>query len=433
MILLSNLAGLPAFLLAMYLLWTGSFDASVRWFATVGLLILWGSLTAVLRAMLVRPIRSLSSVLTALRHGDFSIRTRVPRSLRGPLALAYQEANQLEAMLREQRLGAVEATALLKRVLEEIDVAVFAFDENEELRLLNRAGERLLGQPATRVLGESATQLHLREGLDGPAPRTIEINLAGGQGRWELKRTTIRQEGAPLKLLVLSDLSRALREEERQAWKRIIRVLSHEINNSLAPIKSIAGSLGSLMRRQPAPEDLESNLTGGLKVIAGRSESLGRFMAAYARLARLPAPKLRSTDIEPLIRRNAALETRIQVEVADGPAVQVMGDPDQLDQLLINLVRNAADASLESRGGVTVRWRILDEAMLEILVEDEGPGLDDTANLFVPFYTTKPGGSGIGLALCQQIAEGHRGSVALHNREPRGVAAVLSLPLDPGD
>ena len=432
MILLSNLAGLPAFLLAMFLLWTGSFDASVRWLATVGLLILWGSLTAVLRAMLVRPIRSLSSVLTALRHGEFSIRTRVPRSLRGPLALAYQEANQLEAILREQRLGAVEATALLRRVLEEIDVAVFAFDENEELRLLNRAGERLLGQPATRVLGRSASQLHLREGLAGRAPRTIEINLAGGQGRWELKRTTIRQEGAPLKLLVLSDLSRALREEERLAWKRIIRVLSHEINNSLAPIKSIAGSLRTLMRRQPAHEELRSDLTGGLKVIAGRAESLGRFMAAYAQLARLPAPELRSTAIEPLIRRNAALETRIRVEVAGGPAVQVMGDPDQLDQLLINLVRNAADAALESRGGVTVRWRVLDDAMLEVLVEDEGPGLEDTANLFVPFYTTKPGGSGIGLALCQQIAEGHGGWLALHNREPRGALAILSLPLDPG-
>ncbi len=431
MILLSNLAGLPAFLLAMFLLWTGSFDTSVRWLATAVLLILWGSLTAVLRAMLVRPIRSLSSVLTALRHGDFSIRARAPRSLRGPLALAYQEANQLEAVLREQRLGAVEATALLRRVLEEIDVAVFAFDENEELRLLNRAGERLLGQSATRVLGTSATRLHLREGLDGPAPRTIEINLAGGQGRWELKRTTIRQEGAPLQLLVLSDLSRALREEERLAWKRIIRVLSHEINNSLAPIKSIAGSLRTLMGRQPAPRQLRSDLAGGLKVISGRAESLGRFMAAYAQLARLPAPELAPTPIEPLIRRNVALETRLEVEVTGGPAVQVMGDPDQLDQLLINLVRNAADAALESRGGVTVRWRTVDEAWLEVHVEDEGPGLEDTANLFVPFYTTKPGGSGIGLVLCQQIAEGHGGRLALHNREPRGAVAVLSLPLHP--
>ena len=229
----------------------------------------------------------------------------------------------------------------------------------------------------------------------------------------------------------MSDLSRALREEERQAWKRIIRVLSHEINNSLAPIKSIAGSLRTLMHRDPAPAKLDGDLEGGLKVIASRAESLGRFMAAYAQLARLPPPEMVPTNVEPWIRRNAALETRLHVEVTGGPPARVMGDPDQLDQLLINLVRNAADASLESGGGVTVRWRIRDGVSLEVLVEDEGPGLEDTSNLFVPFYTTKPGGSGIGLALSQEIADGHGGGLALRNREPRGAVAMLSLSLAP--
>ena len=428
-ILLSHLAGLPAFLLAMYLLWTGEFGTSARWLATAGLLALWGSLTAVLRARLVRPIRALSSVLVALREGDFSLRARVPGSLKGPLASAFQEANQLETVLREQRLGAVEATALLRRVLEEIDVAVFAFDANEELRLLNRAAERLLGRPAQDVLEKKAADLRLAELLSGSASRTLEVHLPGGQGRWELKRTVIRQDGAPLKLVVLSDLSRALREEERQAWKRIIRVLSHEINNSLAPIKSIAGSLGSLMRRNPPLMDLNKELAGGLKVIAGRAESLGRFMADYAKLARLPAPALVPTSIEPLVGRSAALETRLPVEIRGGPPARIMADPDQLDQLLINLVRNAADAALGCGGGVAVRWRIRNREVLEVLVEDEGPGLDETANLFVPFFTTKPGGSGIGLTLCRQIAEGHSGSLTLSNRESGGAVATLSLPL----
>ena len=430
--LLSLLAGMPAFLLAMILLWRGSFAPSVQWLWT-GILILLGvAFTSLLRVRLVRPLHALSNVLSALREGDFSLRTRPPRSPGGPLALAFREANQLESMLREQRLGAVEASALLKRVLEEIDVAVFAFDRREELRLLNRAGERLLKEPSSVVLGKSAEQLRLRHGLTGPAPRTIEIGLPGGQGRWELKRTVIRQEGEPLRLLVLSDLSRALREEERQAWRRIIRVLGHEINNSLAPIKSIAGSLRTLMGRKEPPPQLRREMNAGLKVIAGRAESLGRFMAAYAQLARLPTPELVSTEVEPLMLRTAALETRLPVEVTGGPAVRVMADPDQIDQLLINLLRNAADAALETGGGVRVSWQVLN-GTVDVHIEDDGPGLQDTANLFVPFYTTKPGGTGVGLALCQQIAEGHGGCLALLNRDEGGVVAVLSLPLGGGE
>ena len=393
-------------------------------------MILWIALTAVLRERLLRPIQTLSNVLAALREGDFSIRTRVDVESDDPLSLAFHEANQLEAVLREQRLGAVEATAHLERVLEEIDVAVFAFDEEEKLRLANRAGERLLGQKAGSLLGKSATELKLQDALTGPAPRTLEVNQPGGQGRWELKRTTIRQEGFPLKLLVLSDLSRALREEERLAWKRIIRVLSHEINNSLAPIKSIAGSLQNLLPAADLPEDVEPDVTGGLRVISGRAESLGRFMASYAQLARLPSPDLRDMAVEPWIRRCAALETRVSVEVIPSTDVTIRADPDQLEQLLINLIRNAADAVEGGDGGVRVTWRVR-KNRLYVFVEDEGPGLEETENLFVPFFTTKPGGSGIGLALSQQIAEGHGGTLTLRNRRPHGAVARLTLPLDP--
>jgi nitrogen fixation/metabolism regulation signal transduction histidine kinase len=429
-VVLALLAALPGIVVSLVFLWVGPYSTGLQWTATVFLIGGWAGFTYALRERVVRPLQTLSNMLAALREGDFSIRVRGGGS-RGALALTYSEANALEEVLRDQRLGAVEATALLRKVLEEVDLAVFAFDEDETLRLLNRAGEALLGQPSRRVIGTSAAELRLQETLSGIAPRTLELNHPGGTGRWELRRTVVRQEGHPLRLIILSDLSRALRGEERQAWKRIIRVLSHEINNSLAPIKSIAGSLQGLTRRGGLPPDLDADVESGLKVIAGRAESLGRFMASYAQLARLPEPQLAAVDVNALVRRIAAIETRVEVGVHPGPDLTIQADADQLEQLLINLVRNAVDAALETAGGVEVSWSVAGNR-LHVVVADEGPGLPaETGNLFVPFYTTKPGGGGIGLALCRQIAEGHGGTLTLEGSpEGRGARARLTIPLD---
>ena len=428
--LLGLLVGLPGVVTALALLLLGDFSARLQWTAGVGLVLTWLGLTIALREQVVRPLGTLANMLAALKEGDFSIRARVGDGS-DALSLAYLEVNALEETLRNQRLGAVEATETLRKVLEEIDVAVFAFDPGSTLRIVNRAGERLLGQPADRLIGRTAGELRLDEALGGVAPRTLEVAFPGGAGRWELRRSVVRQEGYPLQLIALSDLSRALREEERQAWKRIIRVLSHEINNSLAPIKSISGSLESMLRRTDLGPDLEEDVHRGLEVISTRAESLGRFMATYAKLARLPQPELAEVDVPALVRGVAHLETRLAVEVVGGPELRIQADPDQLEQALINLVGNAVDATLEAGGGaVHLRW-LVRAGKLHLLVEDEGPGLSDSGNLFVPFYTTKPGGSGIGLVLSRQIAEGHGGSLDLENRgEGRGVRARLVLPMD---
>jgi two-component system nitrogen regulation sensor histidine kinase NtrY len=428
LLLLALAGGLPGTVLALLFVWLDPHSLKLRWTVTLFGVFLWGWLAANLRDRVVRPLQTLANLLSALREGDFSLRARESPEA-DALSQVIHEVNAIGEVLREQRLGAVEAAALLHRVVNEVDVAVFAFDDKGQLRLVNRAGERLLAESGERLLGKPAEDLGLTGLLDGEVSRTLALTFPGGPGRWEIRRSNFREGGLPHRLLVISDLSQTLREEERQAWKRLIRVLGHELNNSLAPIHSMAGTLASLLTRDPAPEDWKEDMQHGLEVIGNRSEALIRFMAAYARLARLPPPRPAPFELAALIRRTATLETRLPVYVEKGPEVSIEADADQVEQLLINLIRNAVDASLLTNGGVGVGWR-LDGTHVEVRVEDEGPGLSNTENLFVPFYTTKPGGTGIGLALSRQIAEAHGGTLTLENRTPEpGCEALLRLPV----
>lgn len=424
-LLIAVVAAAPAVVSAMLLLWRGDFTPKLQW--TVTLFIVVAGLIGLgsLYERVVRPLQTLSNVLAALREGDYSLRAR-GAGAEDSLGLVYLEANALADTLRGQRLGALEATGLLRTVMAEIDAAVFAFEEDGTLRLVNRGGERLLSQPPERLLGRSAEALGLAECLTGETPRVLERG-GGETRRWELRRSAFRQDGRTHQLVLLTDVSRTLQTEERQAWQRLIRVLSHEINNSLAPIRSLAGSLQNILTR--GSPDAADDLRQGLDIIEHRADALGRFMAAYARLARLPRPTRRPMPVEPWIRRVAALEQRLGVAIVPGTDTTIVADADQLDQLLINLVRNAADAAIEvGHRQVSVTWHSA-ESGLEVLVEDDGPGIGETPNLFVPFYTTKPGGSGIGLALSRQIAEAHGGSLRLENREAGGCRAVLWMPL----
>jgi nitrogen fixation/metabolism regulation signal transduction histidine kinase len=430
-LLIALLAGLPGVAIALALLWFGDYSPRLRWTLTLVTVGVWTVLCASLRERVVFPLQTLSNLLAGLREGDSSIRAR-GADVNDPLGEVMLEANLLAQTLRDQRLDALEATALLRKVMAEIDVAVFTFDDQARLRLVNRAGQRLLGLPVERLLNRTADDLHLVGCLRGDTPPIAEMAFPGGSGRFDVRTTQFRQGGLPHRLLVLSDVSQSLRDEERQAWQRLMRVLGHEINNSLAPIKSIAGSLESLLARDPLPADWASDARRGLSVIATRSEALGRFTASYARLAKLPRPRFEPTAITTLARRVASLEPRRPIDVQPGPDLVIDADPDQLEQLLINLVRNAVDAALETGGGVTMTWSATD-AWLDLRVEDEGPGPPATANLFVPFFTTKPGGSGIGLVLSRQIAEGHGGSLHLEARMPApGSSARLRLPLRQG-
>jgi two-component system, NtrC family, nitrogen regulation sensor histidine kinase NtrY len=422
-------AALPAVIALLALLWLEPHAAKVRWTLTLVCVGAWTLLVLELRDQVARPLQTISNLLAALREGDFSIRGRHARK-DDALGVAIAEANVLAETLRRERYGALEASALVRKMMEAIEVALFVFDADGVLTLCNRAAARLVGAAPEALTGRPAAQLGLGALLDGDTPRTLSLTLGGMPRQLEVRRGPVRQEGRPHTLVVATDLSRALRAEERHAFERLVRVLGHEINNSLAPIRSIAESLRARVGR-PRDDDaeLDADLQQGLEVIERRAEALGRFMSSYARLMRLPPPRPGDVDVAAWVGRVVELEKRRPVTLVPGPPATVRADGDQLEQLLINLVRNAVDAAGETDGAVEVGWEVAGDT-LTVRVRDEGPGLSDTRNLFVPFFTTKAQGTGIGLVLSRQIAENHGGTLTLTDRgDRRGCEARLSLPL----
>jgi two-component system, NtrC family, nitrogen regulation sensor histidine kinase NtrY len=432
--LFALLAALPGLAFGTSLIWSHNWSQDAKISLTVLELLLWLILTIALLDQIVRPLQTLTNVVGALREEDYSFRARgaAPDDAMGELAL---EINALADILTEQRLQTIEATALLRRVVEEIDSPLLTFDPDHVLRLVNAAGERLLQQPAARLLGKSAAELELNACFEAANETLIALPYSAPNARWMLRKVAFRQNGIPHTLIVLSDVSRALREEERRAWQRLIRVLGHELNNSLAPIISIAGSLSSRLPLPELPEAQNADFQRGLGIIESRTAALHRFLQSYRRLAQMPSPTLKPVEVRPLIERVAALETRLPVEIAPGPDLVLMIDPDLIEQMLINLVRNGVDAALEQAQSaqtgeppqVRIRWE-QPNAKVTLIVEDNGIGLLNPSNAFVPFYTTKQGGSGIGLVLSQQIAEAHGGSIELANRpDARGCRVKVTL------
>jgi two-component system nitrogen regulation sensor histidine kinase NtrY len=428
------LLALPALVFASIFLWQRPMDPAPA-ILLAGCLLLYLALAAfALTEGIIRPLETLSNVLSSLREGDYSFRAR-GAGAQDALGELAGEVNALADLLQKQRVHSLEATALLARILEVMNAPLFAFDRGGLLQLVNNAGAKLLGLPQSRCFGRTARELGLEELLDAP-DQTIRSfsskeSLTSEPARGLLRKAVFRQDGVPHTLLLLDDVSRPLQEEEQTAWKRLVRVLGHEISNSLTPIKSIAGSLQTRVNQAGADDAILHDLRRGLGVIESRADALNRFVQSYRSLAQLPPPRLMPVPLGPLLEQVVLLEQRLVVRLDAGPSIVLNADPDQLEQMFINLLANAVDASLanDSRT-VHASWQLADSTAL-VTIEDQGLGIANSENLFVPFYTTKPEGSGVGLALAQRIARAHGGEITLVNREDgKGARATIRLPIE---
>jgi nitrogen fixation/metabolism regulation signal transduction histidine kinase len=418
---------LPALVFAVIFLYQQKISFTLALLLVGGLLIYLAMVASAMVEGLIRPLQTLSNVVASLREGDYSFRARGAggHDALGELA---GEVNTLANLLQKQQFRSLEATALLARILEVMHAPLFAFDRNGLLQLVNEAGLKLLSLPHARCFGRSANELGLSELLAAP-DQTIH-SFDSKSARWLLRKAVFRQDGMPHTLLLLADVSVPLQEEEQVAWKRLIRVLGHELSNSLAPIKSIAGSLLARVDSVEGEYATLEDFRRGLGVVESRADALHRFVQSYRQLAQLPPPRLRLVAVGPLMERVVLLEQRLPIQLDSGPAAVLTADPDQLEQMLINLLANAVDASL-ANGSHPVRagWELHGSSLL-MVIEDRGLGIANAENLFVPFYTTKQEGNGVGLALAQQIARAHGGEIRLVNREDgAGARATVRLPL----
>ena len=427
------LLALPALLLAGIFFYQHPMELASAILLVACLLLYLLLVAAALLEGMARPLQTLSNVLSSLREGDYSFRAR-GAGAQDALGELAGEVNALADLLQKQRVRSLEATALLARILEVMNAPLFAFDRDNQLQLVNNAGAKLLGLPQARCHGRTARELGLAELLAAPDQTmhsfSSKQSLASEPARWLLRKADFRQDGVPHTLLLLDDVSRPLQEEQQAAWKRLVRVLGHEISNSLTPIKSIAGSLLMRVNQPSADENMLHDLRRGLGVIESRADALNRFAQSYRSLAQLPPPRLGPVPLGPLLERVVLLEQRLEAHLDPGPAVVLNADPDQLEQMFINLLANAADASLANGSNtVHVSWQQKGAAAL-VAIEDCGLGIANSDNLFVPFYTTQPGGSGVGLSLAQRIARAHGGEVTLVNREDGpGARATIRLPI----
>jgi len=368
--------------------------------------------------------RALGGTVASYRDGDFSFSLHWPQN--DELADLIDAHNDLGAVLREQRFGLVQRELLLDTMVQNTPVAMLLVADagaivyaNLAARQLLDAGRKLEGRAITDLLDRSAPAL--KEAVERGGDGLFTVNAGEEEEVFHLARRSFTLNGRKHELLLLRQLTSELRRQEVQTWKKVIRVISHELNNSLAPLASLAHSGAELVRRGQV-----ERLPQILETIGERTRHLETFILGYARFAKLPTPRLAEVVWDAFVAR---LASHVDfVLVGELPVEPAQLDAAQLEQALINLLKNAHESgSAPGEVMLSVR-RVQDQLRIDVM--DRGTGMNDAVltNALVPFYSTKRAGTGLGLALAREIAEAHGGRITLANRDGGGLAVTLFLP-----
>lgn len=418
-------ASIPSYFCCLIFLWLIDYSVYAKVLLTTLLSLSVFGFAWLIKKQLQFQFQTLSNLVEAIRGGDFTLRGK-KRADNDPLAELTGQINLLSASLNEQRVASEEAYRLLDKTIAHINVAIFAFDANNQIKLANPAAGRLFSCDFLQLLGQSADELALTQFFTNEQTQLLEHTFPAGSGRWQIRLDSYRDKGIQGKLLFINDLKTVLREEELKAWKNLIKVISHEVNNSLYPISSMSQTLSKLVNREPLADDWKEDVSEGLSVIGERANNLTDFIKRYAKVAKLPEPHKQIFSMSQLIAHTAIIKSNPQDIIIDENSNQDMelfADQSMIEQVMINLLKNA----LEAGAPIELSWGENKQSQWLVIL-DHGAGIKNSANLFVPFYSTKPTGSGIGLVLCQQILDKHQGTLTLENSERAGCSVKVTLP-----